>query len=276
VAEHPSLEELQAFAAGEAPALQAHINACDTCRANIEFLRQIDAGLAQLPEIAAPPQLWYSIRRQVGRRRTRPLLAASVGLLALGGGAVLISRMATKPAPDPVARIEALYEAAKTNPRQEAAALEALSEETHAALEKKPDNASLHDLAYVLDRKRAELAASGVAVDSAAVDSLRTEAVTSVEAIARRSPRITLFENTARAFAGARLAESPEGLRVVDVLPGSSAARAGLQKDDVLLQADTTSSRTVDSLTEAARDGEVTLLVRRGTAQITIVLQLRS
>jgi hypothetical protein len=276
VAEHPSLEQLQAYAADQPDAAdRAHVDDCEVCRANLALLREIDGGLSALPELSAPRAEWQNIARRLNARRRRPLLAAGMAFVALLGGTLLFRPWPATDGGDPVAQLVEVYQLHAANPKQQAAALEALSDATHEALEQEPGNPALHDLAYQIDRKRAETGAPSVPLDTAAYEALRIEAAGPIENIARRAPRVALFAENARAFAGARLEPVTDGLRVVDVVPGSAAARAGLLPDDVLLAGDGNTLASVDALAAAAADGAVRLEARRGGAHRTLILESR-
>jgi C-terminal processing protease CtpA/Prc len=238
---------------------------------------QIDDAIKGLPDVDAPAESWQRIAGELSaRRRRQGLIAASITGIALIGGALLVQSRLSSPAPDPITKLERIYTESNQNPEQQAAALEALSDVTHEALEKEPDNAALHDLAYAVDRKRAEVAAAGTTPDTVAYDSLRQQAEAPVGAIARKAPRSTLFNTGVRAFAGAGLSTVIDGLRVVDVLPGSPAAAAGLRADDVLLTGNGVPLRTVDDLVTTAASGVVAVEFRRGTERMSTSLQIRS
>lgn len=270
---HPNLEQLQAYAAGEADELHEHVEQCEICHANLQLLSEVDRGLQSLPELSAPAGQWETISQQLEPRR-RPLLAASIAFVALIGAGVLAKQLIDRSNHDPVAELENIYNDAGADPEQQAVTLKALSDAAHDAVEKDPDNAALHDLAYAIDRKRNEIAPDADAPDSSAVDSVRSVAEPTVEVIARNAPRVKLFNNAARAFGGAHLLAIVDGLRVVDVLPGSPAANAGLKADDVLLTANAVPVRTVDDLVAAAASGTVNVVMRRGTERITATLDV--
>src|SRR5436309_3041061 len=99
---HPR-EEISAFLDGELiplriEAMQAHLASCQSCRTELEALRELKAGLATLPEIAAPrsfaltPQMASASRPL--RERERPAVpvrarAMSNGMRLAGAGMTL-------------------------------------------------------------------------------------------------------------------------------------------------------------------------------------------
>lgn len=72
----------------------------------------------------------------------------------------------------------------------------------------------------------------------------------------------------------ARVGVPPNAAVVVDIEPGGAADEAGLRYGDVILRADGHDVHTTRDILDAAHDGRVALLVRRGEAQRFIPLQL--
>ncbi|MEI8255219.1 MAG: trypsin-like peptidase domain-containing protein [Deltaproteobacteria bacterium] len=72
----------------------------------------------------------------------------------------------------------------------------------------------------------------------------------------------------------ARLAVEPSAIVVAGVDPGSAADEAGLRRGDVILRADGRAVRGSQDVTAAAQDRRVTLLVRRGRAQMFVPILL--
>jgi len=65
-----------------------------------------------------------------------------------------------------------------------------------------------------------------------------------------------------------------EGVVIVEVQRGGAADRSGLRPGDVIVQADGQPVRNVESVIASAQDGRAVFLVRRGTAQEFIGLQI--
>ena len=71
-------EQLGPYLDGELPpdvreALEAHLSTCDTCRAELESLRQLASSLAKPTAEAAPKALWDTIERRLDHARVVPL-----------------------------------------------------------------------------------------------------------------------------------------------------------------------------------------------------------
>lgn len=102
---HAGFDELSDIAAGRRLA-GAHLAACPDCRDGLERLRRVRAGLAALPDFAAPPIAWSRIRERTARpqtvsRRTAPMAAAASLLAALAIAWLLVAPPATETtAPD--------------------------------------------------------------------------------------------------------------------------------------------------------------------------------
>ncbi len=91
---HPR-EELSAFLDGEViplriEAMQAHLASCPSCRAELEAMRELKAGLATIPEIAAPRS--FALTPEVASRplRERERAAVPVHAKAMANGMRLV------------------------------------------------------------------------------------------------------------------------------------------------------------------------------------------
>lgn len=70
--------------------------------------------------------------------------------------------------------------------------------------------------------------------------------------------------------------ETEEGIKVVDVEPGSPAAFAELQRGDIILEANRKKVRTIDDLKKAIKDVKsVLLLIKRNDRTIFLAMKLR-
>jgi Do/DeqQ family serine protease len=72
----------------------------------------------------------------------------------------------------------------------------------------------------------------------------------------------------------ARLGARTDGVIVADVEPGSAADEAGLRRGDLILQADGREVRSPADVTSAASDRRLTLLIRRGQAQVFVPVMM--
>ena len=94
-------EQLSAYALGaldaeEVRALEAHLQTCDSCRAELAEYRAISDGLlAALPPHPPSPALRKQIQGRLpsAQKKTQPRVAWSFGKLALGGAFVLLLLM---------------------------------------------------------------------------------------------------------------------------------------------------------------------------------------
>ena len=98
---HPRAE-LSAYLDGELiplriEAMQAHLASCQSCRAELEALRQLKAGLAALPEMPAPrsfaltPQMAARPVRERPRASVPPRAAALANGMRLAGAAMTLA-----------------------------------------------------------------------------------------------------------------------------------------------------------------------------------------
>ena len=94
-------EQLSAYALGaldaeEVPALEAHLQTCDSCRAELAEYRTISDGLLMaLPPRPPSAALRKRLQAQLpsAQKKTKPRFAWSPGRLALGGALVLLLLM---------------------------------------------------------------------------------------------------------------------------------------------------------------------------------------
>ena len=123
----------------ERAALEAHLEQCPGCAAELEALRRMTSALQGLGSIDPPPELFESVATAVDRHRRRNLWAASVALLLVGAAtlaAVAISRgpLSTPVAPRVVAPLsvraaaEEEFQKAETHYRNAVTMLRTLAE----------------------------------------------------------------------------------------------------------------------------------------------------
>ena len=95
--------ELTAYLDGElhpavALALEQHLGACASCRASLEAYRDIAAGLARLPELAAPAWLDERVIGAVtGRTRGRRIVSRGLAIAAAASFAIAVGLVASLP-----------------------------------------------------------------------------------------------------------------------------------------------------------------------------------
>lgn len=94
------------LAPAERVVIEAHIDGCDECGADLEAARALTARIARLPRaIDPPPAVWAGIESRIrpARRRVFPAAAAAILLMAASSAAtVLIMR------DDPTAAVSAV------------------------------------------------------------------------------------------------------------------------------------------------------------------------
>lgn len=101
---HASFDELSDIAAGRRTA-GAHVSACPDCRAGLERLGRVRAGLTALPSLTPPPVAWSAIRERAARATAPPrwagpaAAAAASVLIALAASWLLVGRQQPVAAP---------------------------------------------------------------------------------------------------------------------------------------------------------------------------------
>jgi hypothetical protein len=137
---HASIEELLSLRDGEpgAERAAAHLASCAQCRAELEQLRHVRAGLAALPEIEPARSSWAGImqRATAPPPRTREWrIAAGAGIAASAVlAAALLVRAGGGGAPEPAATVVATPAPEAAAPVESAPAVAAL--DTQALVER--------------------------------------------------------------------------------------------------------------------------------------------
>jgi hypothetical protein len=153
---HLSLESL-ARVVDEAPTIEeaAHLESCETCRVELDALREDVQALSMLPDMTPSPDAWQAIERRLadeGLIRERSRFAPAVPRLAQMAAAVVLflagsmaGRMSAAPALLPIAQVDPAATTQSADPQTVPAADPAVGSYTADALrddvQPAPDNA---------------------------------------------------------------------------------------------------------------------------------------